>query len=297
MPLMFRLLKRSVVEGVKGVFSHGLMSLASAGTVAISLLVLSLFLVLAANLAYVADLLEEQVEVVAYTHQEFDHQWEDLLLEKISEVPGVAAVNFVSEDEALDRLYEQFGSQADLLEGVEEDNPLRASVEIAVEEPEHIENIVQETQQLDSVEDVVYQREVVQRLYSLTEALRTGGIVLVFLLGLATFLLISNTVRLTIYARREQIEIMKLVGASPGFIWGPLVIEGIVLGFLGAVLAGGITAWGYVDVVQAVDSSLPFIPVIRPQPFLQNLLQFLVTVGAVLGMLSSCFSVWRYARL
>jgi len=144
---------------------------------------------------------------------------------------------------------------------------------------------------------VVYQREVVERLYSLTEALRTAGIVLVFLLAAATFLLISNTVRLTIYARREQIEIMKLVGATPAFIWGPLVIEGTVLGLLGAGLAGGVIAWGYADLFAAVESSLPFVPIVRPTPFLHNLLQLLLAVGGVLGMLSSCFSVWRYVRL
>lgn len=295
---MWRLLGRSVVEGLKGIFAHGLMSLASMGTVAISLLVLALFLVLAANLAYVADVLEEQVEVVAYCEPEFDRQqWRDLLTDKLLEIPGVAAVTFVSREEALDRLREQFGSQADLLEGVEDDNPLRDSVEISVSNPAEIQNIVRETRQLESVEDVVYQREVVERLYSLTEALRSAGIVLVFLLAAATFLLISNTVRLTIYARREQIEIMKLVGATPAFIWGPLVIEGTVLGLLGAGLAGGVIAWGYADLFAAVESSLPFVPIVRPTPFLHNLLQLLLAVGGVLGMLSSCFSVWRYVRL
>lgn len=296
MSRMLTLLRRSVVEGFKGLFAHGLMSLASMGTVAVSLTVLAFFLVLAANLTFVADVLEEQVEIIAYCHPNFDRRWEMTLLDKIEDMPGVREVVFVSKETALDRLREQFGSQADLLDAVEEDNPLRDSVEVSVISSAETGAVARSLSQLDSIEDVAYQREVVDKIYALTEALRTAGMALVFVLGGVTFLLISNTVRLSIYARRREMEVMRLVGATPGFIWGPLVVEGILLGLIGAAVAGGMIAWGYIDLVAAVENSIPFVPMVGPRPFLENLMQLLIVCGAIIGLISSWFSVRRYAR-
>lgn len=294
---VFRLIGRSVVEGFKSIWAHGLMSLASVGTVAVSLLVLAVFLVVAANLSYLADVLEDQVEIVAYCKPDFDRRWEETLLEKVEGVPGVGEVAFVDSDEALDRLKEQFGSQADLLSAVEEDNPLRDSLEITVADPARIEQVAEEVAAIDSVEDVAYQQETIQRLYSLTEGLRTAGVGLVFLLAAATFLLISNTIRLTIYARREEIEVMRLVGASAAFIWAPLVMEGLLLGLIGAAVAGGVVFWGYVDLMESIHTSLPFLPLLGSQPLLGNLIQLLAITGGLLGVLSSWFSARRYVKL
>ncbi len=294
---MFRLIGRSVAEGLKSIWAHGLMSLASVGTVTVSLLVLAVFLLVAANLSYVADVLESQVEIVAYCNPEFDRQWEGELLDKVESIPGVGEVLFVSREDALDRLREQFGSQADLLSAVEEDNPLRDSIEITVTDPDRIEEVAAGVSEIESIQDVAYPREVVQRLYSVTEALRAAGVALVFLLAAATFLLISNTIRLTIYARRDEIEIMRLVGASAAFIWGPLVVEGLFLGLIGAGLAGAVVSWGYADLINSLQLSLPFLPLLDTEPLMGNLIQLLGIIGAFLGLLSSWFSAQRYVRI
>ncbi len=294
---MFRLIGRSAVEGLKSIWAHGLMSLASVGTVAVSLLVLAVFLVVAANLSYIADILESQVEVVAYCRPEFDRHWEETLLDKARAIPGVGEVTFVSRAEALDRLRDQFGTQADLLSAVEQDNPLRDSLEITVANPDRIEEVARGIAAIDSIEDVAYQQEVVQRLYSVTEALRTAGVGLIFLLAAATFLLISNTIRLTIYARRDEIEVMRLVGATAGFIWGPLVVEGLLLGLIGAGLAGAGVFWGYSDLLESIQASLPFLPLLATQPLMGNLIQLLAITGGLLGLLSSWFSAQRYVRI
>jgi len=293
---MWRVLKRSVVEGFRSIFSHGLMSFASVGTVTVSLTVLAFFLLLAANLSFVADVLEEQVEVVAYCHAEFDRRWESTLVEKVEDIPGVRDVEFISRETALDRLREQFGERADLLEAVEEDNPLRDSVEVTVMSAGDTEAVAEELGRIESVERVDYHRDVVDRIHAMTEALRTAGIVLVFLLAGVTFLLISNTVRLTIYARRKEIEIMRLVGATSGFISGPLLFEGTLLGLIGAALSGGAIAWGYADLFNVAQRSLPFVPLVGPRPLLDNLFQLLLGCGALIGFVSSWFSVRRYLR-
>ncbi|MFP4199902.1 MAG: permease-like cell division protein FtsX [Clostridia bacterium] len=294
---MFRLIGRSVVEGFKSIWAHGLMSLASVGTVAVSLLVLAVFLVVAANLSYLADVLEDQVEIVAYCQPDFDRRWEKTLLDKAESVPGVGEVTFVDGDAALDRLKDQFGSQADLLSAVEEDNPLRDSLEITVDDPDRIEQVAEQIAAIDSVQGVAYQQETIQRLYALTKGLRTAGVGLVFLLAAATFLLISNTIRLTIYARREEIEIMRLVGASAAFIWAPFVVEGLLLGLIGAAVAGGVVFLGYVDLIKSIHMSLPFLPLLGSQPLLGNLIQLLAITGGLLGLLSSWFSALRYVRI
>ncbi|MFO8060627.1 MAG: permease-like cell division protein FtsX, partial [Bacillota bacterium] len=227
---------------------------------------------------------------------DFDRRWERTLVDKIEAISGVREVVFVSREMALDRLRDQFGSQADLLDAVEEDNPLRDSVEVTVVSSGDTSAVVRALSQLDSIEDVAYQREVVDKIYTLTEALRAAGMALVFVLGGVTFLLISNTVRLSIYARRKEIEVMRLVGASSGLIWGPLVVEGMLLGLIGAAVAGGVIAWGYIDLVTAVENSIPFVPLVGPRPLLENLMQLLVLCGVIIGVISSWFSVRRYAR-
>ncbi len=293
---MWIVLKRSVVEGFRSIFSHGLMSFASVGTVTVSLTVLAFFLLVAANLSFVADVLEAQVEIVAYCHADFDRQWETTLVEKVEDIDGVREVEFVSREEAFERLREQFGERAELLEAVEDDNPLRDSVEVTVMSAADTERVAEEMGEIQSVERVDYQREVVERIHAMTEALRSAGIILVFLLAGVTFLLISNTVRITIYARRKEIEIMRLVGASAGYISGPLLFEGTVLGIMGAALSGGAIAWGYADLFSIAQQSLPFVPLVGPRPLLDNLFQILLGCGALIGFVSSWFSVRRYLK-
>lgn len=287
-----------IVESWVGLRKNLLMTLAAVSTVAICLMVSAVFLLLAANLGYISYILESEIELIAYLVDDFDRDtWRDTLVAKINQTQGVDEVLFVTREDALDSLKDQFGEDEHLLEAVEEENPLRDSIRISLSDLDQVDSVVESVKSLVSVAEVRYEREMVQRLLSFTEALRLGGLGVVTLLAGATFLVVSNTIRLTVYARREEIEIMKLVGATPAFIRLPFILEGMLIGLLGAGLAVGITWYGYTALLEWMGASLPFVPLLSSRPLLDSLALIILSTGVVLGFISSAFSLRRFLRI
>lgn len=280
-------------EAIASVRRNGLMSLASCTTVAVALFVLSVFLLMAVNVDHMAKTIESQLEVSFYLRGGLDGEELAGLWSEIEAIEGVTEVIFVSKEEALATLRQQLGPRADLLEGIEEMNPLRDSFRVFAESPVWIESVAASGAALDGVEDIGYQHELLQRLLPLTSAVRFGGLALVGVMVLATLLVISNTVRLTILARNEEVTIMKLVGATNWFIRWPFLLEGMLLGLAGAALAG-LAAWqGYNWAVVSVYRSVPFIPVLPVYPLAWRLGLVLLGLGGVIGALGSAVSLRR----
>lgn len=284
-------------SSLNSIRENGLMSFASASTVAISLLVLSAFLVLALNLQHMAKVLDAQVQVVAYLDTTFDEANQAALMAQVRAIPDVEQATFVSKQQALDQLKKQFGDQQDLLASVAGHNPLPDTVQVQVASPDQIPAVAKALGQLPGVQRADYKQQVVQRLFAFTRALRTIGLILVAGLAVATVVLIANTTRLAVYARREEIGIMKLVGATDGFIRWPFLLEGALLGLIGAAVASGATWWGYSWMVQKVALALPFVPVLPRQPLLVQTAEGLLLLGLVLGAIGSGWSVRRFLRV
>lgn len=283
-------------EALIGIWRNGFMSLASVTTVGICLTVLALILLVAVNLQFMADAVESQVEIVAYIDEEHDRRLADVLVERIKAVPGVLDASLVTREEGLERLREQFGDQAYLLEGLEDPsmNPLRDAVEVRLEGPEFAFSVAERVVRLESVDEVSHRQDIVDRLLAVTRILRVAGLALVILLGAATIFIVSNTIRLTVYARRREITIMKLVGATDGFIRWPFFIEGLILGLAGAAIAS-LAAWvAYDYVVQVITQAVPFLPVAQPDPLVWNLAKLLLAIGAAMGAIGSSISVRRF---
>ncbi|MFO7246697.1 MAG: permease-like cell division protein FtsX [Thermaerobacter sp.] len=286
-------------EALRSLWRNGFMSLASVTTVAICLAVLAIILLVAVNLQYMASFVESQVEVVAFVDGSVDRAATRDLEARIEALPGVREAVFVSREAALERLKEQFGEHRDLLAGLEdpEANPLRDSFEVRLAGAQYAAAVAGELERMDGIEEVMHRQDVVDRLLAITQAVRTGGLVLVALLAAATVFIISNTIRLTVYARRHQVGIMKLVGATDGFIRWPFFLEGLMLGVLGAAVAGAAAWMGYDLVVETLTAAIPFIPILEQQPLLGNLMQLLLVLGAVIGAMGSTVSVRRFLRV
>jgi len=261
-------------EAFRGVRQNGLMSMASVTTITISLTLLALFLLVALNLQYLT------------------------VVDKVQAVPGVVEVQYITREQALEDLKEQFGERSDLLATMEGDaNPLRDSIHVRAEEPARIPLIAEEVMRLESVAEVKYGTEVVDRIVQFSEMLRQGGLVLIGVMVLTTILLIANTTRLTVFARRREIQVMKLVGATNGIIRWPFLLEGVFLGLIGAMLASAITWYAYSLVSTEITFTLPFFPVLPLQPMLTNLTKLLLGAGVILGGFGSTLSVRRYVRV
>lgn len=292
-----RSLLYSLREALRSVRMNGLMSVASASAVGISLLVLALFLMLALNMDHMATELENQVEMKVYIDNAVtDPAMITNLQHRIAEAPGVSEVRFVSREEAFEQLKERWGKNADLLEGTDISS-IANSFDVRVPDVSLLPIAAQAIETEPGIEKVDYKADVVDKLFTFTRTLRIVGLILVAILSVATVFMISNTIRLTVFARRREIAIMKMVGATDRFIRRPFLVEGMVLGIIGSLLAGGLVYWTYLRVFDWVFDNLPWLPFLGPDPLLQNLVLVLVLLGALLGYVGSGIAVRRFLRV
>lgn len=295
-------------DAIRSITQSSLMSLASVATVAVSLLVLSVVFLLAVNLEFMANSVEQQVEIKAYLcsaqdqnasceKKELEKEEKESIIAQVQALPDVKEVVFVSREQALEKMKEQFGEQKDILEGLEGENPLRDSLEIKVVDTKQVKSVAEATQKVPGISNVNYGQEYVEKLLAFTRAVRVGGIGLVLMLVVATVLTLSNTIRLAVYARRREISIMKLVGATDWYIRRPFMLEGVFLGVLGASAALAITGAGYLRVVAYVHRNVPFLPMVPAGELLFNLVTGMVVLGGVLGAMGSLVSMRRFLKV
>jgi len=270
-----------------------LMSTFSVTTTAVMLLMLGSFLVVIASLNVTLRALETKIDVVAYVKETADPVQVENLRDSLSRNADVASVNYVSKEQALARMKATLGDKAQLLSQVQ-GNPLPASLEIQLKFAASAPALAEQLAREAPIEDVDYKRDVVERLLAITNFLRLAGTVIVLGLGAIALFIIVNTTRIAMFSRRQEIEIMKLVGATDWFVRGPFVFEGMFLGLLGGLLTVGLIAAGYQPMLRHVSGLLTFLPLAFDPTFLPKLLLMLFGGGIVMGGLGSYISVRRF---
>ena len=286
-----------VSESLNSIRRNGLMSLASLMTVALSLLILGVFIILVMNLNHMASVLESQVQVTVYLQDTLKEVEVREVGTRITKLPGVTRVNFIAKEEAMNRFKQRLGEQQGLLAELGEANPLPNSFEVKLDRPERVKPVALAIAQLKGVEAARYGQEVVEQLFSLTRMVRIFGVVLILFLGLAALFIIVNTIRLTVFARRREIGIMKYVGATDWFIRWPFIIEGVLLGFLGACIAVLPLTQFYSMLTGQVYESLAFLPLLPKYPFMGYVNIFLLCAGIGIGALGSVISVKKFLKV
>jgi len=273
------------------------MSFASILTVAISLFVCGIFWLLVLNVNNVADSIESSVEIKAFLHDNTRLDQIEIIEKQIRALPGVSEVDFVSRDEALESLRKQFGEKNDLLDALEGENPLPDSFTVKTKTAEDVIPVAQSMEQTNLFEKVRYGQGVVEKLFALINWIRLLGVGIMTLLGIAAVVLIAITIRLTVYARRKEITIMKYVGATDWFIRWPFLLEGVFLGLIGSFVAVMILFWSYSSLVKNVSVSLSFIQLIREPGLLWNINAGLMLTGTALGALGSMISLHKFLKV
>lgn len=286
-----------VKETYKSIRRNGFMSFASISTVAVSLLVLGMFLMIFLNTNNLAQYLESQVQVSVYMQDSATEKELASVKEKLSKMPGVVKVTQVSKTQALERFKKRLGDQEQLLHSLGKENPFPNSFEIQVDNPERIKVLTPQIGQLPKVETAKFGQEVVEHLFQLTKILRFGGILLVVFLAMATLFIISNTIRLTVFARRKEVIIMKYVGATDWFIRWPFLLEGMTLGFFGAVLASVLINSIYSGLLERIHATLAFLPLLPTSPLLIYVDLFLLIAGTGIGALGSYISLRKFLQV
>ena len=278
----------------QGFWRNALMSLAATLTMVLMLLLLSGFFilqnVLLASLSYV----EQKVEVVAYVENTATQDQVDELVAKIDAMPETASVEFVSRDEALRRFREaQLAQGREDLTKYLEANPLYASINVKLTAPGDLDAVVSALRDEPIVRNVLNIEALVDRVVTVTSVVRTAGVAMVAIVGLIVLFIIVNTIRLAVVARAEEIEIMRLVGASDAFIRWPFVFEGALVGLLGALIT-------LASLVAAADplstAMVEFFNVLPLQlgPLARDTAVIVTVTGVGLGVLGSWLSVRTY---
>jgi len=236
-----RFLAFSIGRALQGIRRNALMSLAAIATMALMLLLLAGFWLLQAGLSAGVAYVEEKVEIVADLRDVPGSEavlvvQAQALAVEVAALPEVSDVRYVSKDEALARFQARLRERGQVdLTGYLDRNPLPASLEVSLVDPRDYQAVVDLLSSHDEVvEEVVEVQQLVDRLTSVTDVLRTGGVVVLVVVGFVVLFIIVNTIRLAVVARREEIEIMRLVGASDAFIRWPFIFEGAFVGLLGA---------------------------------------------------------------
>ena len=195
------------------------------------------------------------------------------------------------------RFKQRLGEQQSILKALDGGNPLPNAFEVKMDKPEQVKPVALAMAQFKGVENAKFGQEIVEQLFSLTKMVRIFGVVLIAFLALAALFIISNTIRLTVFARRKEIGIMKYVGATDWFIRWPFLIEGVILGFSGALVAVVLINNLYGALIQQVYESLAFLPLIPQYPFINNISMIVLVIGTVIGALGSTISLRKFMQV
>jgi len=284
----------SIRRAWKGFWRNALMSLAATATMVLMLLLLAGFFIIQTGLLAALDFTEQKVEVVADIFDNAQPSQVEELRQRVLLLPEVAAVTFVSRDEALARFRERLKVQGeeDLSKALDS-NPLHASLEVKLVTPEVFGDVVGMLREERIVEKVKEQQKLVDELLTVTNVLRTAGTVLLVVVGIIALFIIVNTIRLAVFARADEIEIMRLVGASDAFIRWPFVFEGAFVGFLGATLTLAVLAAAAEPINGFMLEFFQVLP-IEVGSMTRGLVTLVMGTGVGLGIVGSWVSVRTY---
>lgn len=271
-----------------------MMTTASVMTVAIVTLILGAFLLLLYNLQTMKDALMAQLEIRVYLKENVSQVDVAALQARIAGLPGVTGVRFVSKEEAMKRLQESIKGEVSL-QGLLS-NPLPSSFTVKANAVEEIPRISATLKSFPGIEEVNSWQKFSGHLAAMNRILRGIGLGGIALLVFATLFIVMNTIRLGVFARRREIQIMQLVGATGWFIRWPFMLEGMLYGFLGSLIAVALLERGYERVVQEISRYVPLLPLISGPQTLLHLFTILLVAGITIGGVGSYLSTSRFIR-
>ena len=284
-------------ETFYSLFRNKFMAVASVLTVTLSMFILGVFLCAVLNINHMATYLENQVEMTVYLKDGLNTEQVMAVGKKLKALPDLKEIKFTNKDQAMAEFKQRLGDQQGILDAIN-GNPLPSSYSTSFATPASLKNAVSIVTQYPEVDSVQYGQDIIEQLYKVAQVIRIGGIILIVFLAGAELFIISNTIRLTVFARRREIQIMKYVGATNGFIRWPFIFEGMIIGFIGSGLSAFILWEGYkVVLMKMAQAGLVFIPMIPLWPFIGYMTVMLLAAGIIIGILGSTISLRKYMKV
>lgn len=290
---------RHVREGFKNVIRNGWMSFAALSAVIVTLAVLGFSLILTFNVAQMSNSVTGQLEFSAFLNVNASEKQGQQVAQEIRALPGVASVQVISKNEGLQQMKQELGQElSDVLNAFKE-NPLPIQIVVKPQDPHQIDRLAKEVSEIPGVAAVRDPHKLAAAIFRTLAVVRDVGIVFVVGLVVTSMFLISNTIRMTIFHRRREIEIMKLVGATNWFIRWPFIIEGMIIGLVGSVIPVVLLVYGYRSLyvkAKGVFSGLAF-PLVQAGQIEVKLAVILIAMGLLIGMWGGVITVRRFLRV
>lgn len=284
-------------ESISNIIKNRVMSFASITTVAAALFVLGIFMLLVANVNKMVTSVEDKVEIKAFLNDDVTTIRQNEIESEIKKIPAVKSIVFESKEEALEKFKSQLGENSDLANGLDLKNPLPASFIIKVDRVENVADTSNKIAKMEGIYKVKDGRDILDKLIRVINFIKASSLALIVILGAVGIFLISNTIRLTVYARKKEIGIMKYIGATDWFIRWPFLFEGMFLGLFGAIISILLLRFGYNYVVKIVATDVVIFSLIPAEYIIKTLAWQFSIVGIVIGGLGSLISLRRFLVL
>ncbi|MEG2538606.1 MAG: permease-like cell division protein FtsX [Clostridium sp.] len=295
--MKIRTIKQFTSDSFKGIVRNRIMSIASIGTVAATLFIFGSVLMMALNLNNMVESVGEEIEIKVFVDKKLTQEQVKAMEPKIKAIPNIQSIKFETKDQALNKMKEQLGDQKDLAKGMEAKNPLPESYVIRVDAPENVEKVAEKLKTLEGVYKINDSKSTVQKIMEINNIVKTSSAILMGVFGIVALFLIANTIKLTVYARKREIEIMKYIGATDWFIRWPFVIEGVILGLIGSIISIIILSVSYSYMSETIQSLLMMF---KPVPFgemIGGITWKFLLLGIGIGGLGSVISLRKFLQV
>ena len=290
-------------QGLHNLRANRLMSLASIGVLTACLLLTGIAGLFSANVNSLVEYLGDQNETVVYLDQGLSDEQLASVDQTLRSMPGLAAVTYVSQEEVLETYKGYMSEYADLFNDFEEDNPFHANYRVVLEDLNQLDEMIAQLEQIDGVYSVSAPTQLSSVFLTIQRAVTYAGWALVAVLALVSVVVISNTIRLTVFARRKEINIMKYVGATNGFIRWPFFVEGTSVGLISGLLAAGLVIGAYALVLNKVGAMSGFWGPILGSCLLSVgqvwpiVLGAFLIFGVIIGSIGTATSIRKYLEV
>ena len=295
-----RMFGRSCRDAFKSVFRNFSLSLASISCITITLIIVALAIIASFNVQNFTKEIEKDLTIVVFMENDATEEEVTAVKDNIHNMSNVSKVTFESKNEVKEEMSKESDVFKTVMDGwSEEESPLKDTFQLKVKDVEKIGKTANKIKKLDKVATVKYGEGMVDQLVNAFSSIKTVAFGVVIALVVVTVFLIINTIKLTIFSRKREISIMRLVGANNFTIKMPFIIEGMILGVIGSIIPIILVTYGYLAFYNHFDGYLftELIELIKPEPFIYSVSGIVVLIGILVGMLGSSGAVRKYLKV
>ncbi|MBQ3423123.1 MAG: permease-like cell division protein FtsX [Romboutsia sp.] len=292
-------LNYNIKQGLNGLIKNKTMGLISIVSVTSALIILGVILTLVLNINQFIEITKDQINEVKVSITDNLEEPERLKLKsELENIEGIKSVTYKSKEESFNSMKDSWGEDVHLLEGIK--NPLDDTYTVTLKDSNEINKIASVIEEIENVKEVKYHEDIVKNFLSLSNTIKKFGGALIVALLLICLIIISNTIKSRVFSKKEEIEIIKYVGASNAFVVGPFIVEGFVIGLIGAVLSVITCSVMYGYIVDKMSGALSNMMGSMVMPLTSISLSLILTLfitGITIGILGSIVSVKKYLKV